>query len=307
MKNQYRKFVYLDENGRSFEFHAKKDVVLEATEEPDGKLIIRAIAISKQNYVNPPVPEGWKHISGEWNNGFIIRRDSDGSEMVWVPVESLDADGTLDGVTFNEKFGRRFYNETDILKGRFSEKYEGKIVLQKESIKKYGGFYISRYEISMSINKSVHSLKNQMPMINVDFFEAMRLAKSFEESDKVKSHLIFGAEYDSVLAWFIKSRARKIDEITVNSARWGNFADPENSLKGLAKTGSNETWCTNGIYDFAGNLDEWTQEKNGETCRVTRSGNYNLIGYLYPASYRNYRDARQGYQFTGFRIALYIK
>ena len=58
------------------------------------------------NYTDPPIPEGWKHVVGEWNNGFVIL-DSKGNNFVWVPVGFLDANGTLDGTNFSEKFGRR--------------------------------------------------------------------------------------------------------------------------------------------------------------------------------------------------------
>lgn len=306
MINQYRKIVYLDERGRSFEVQAKKDIILEAMEEPGGKLVIRALNISHMSCANPPIPEGWKHISGEWNNGYVIKRDKDGSEMVWVPVQILDADGTLDGKAFCEKFGRRYYRENEIAKNGFHEKFEGRLVLQAESIEKYGGFYISRYEISKS-GDQIHSVKDVMPLNNISFYEAMKLAKDFENTEKVKSHIPYGAEYDSVLAWFIKSKARTVKEIAENSAEWGNFPDAENALNQIARTGSNENWCTNGIYDLAGNLDEWTQEECRTDSYVTRSGHYSLNGHYYPACYRNYRKPGMKSNASGFRVVLFLK
>ena len=99
---RYEKFVLEAEKGITF-------VVSEGT---SGELIIRALNIAtaniySTNYVNPPIPEGYKHVCGKWNNGFVIKRCSDGSQFVWIPVGSLDSNGTLDGASFVEKFGRR--------------------------------------------------------------------------------------------------------------------------------------------------------------------------------------------------------
>ena len=95
------------------------------------------------NYVNPPILEGYKHICGKWNNGFVIERCSDGSQFVWIPVGSLDSNGILDGEHFSEKFGRRSYDVLDKFSDDdYNEPLNGELVKQVESVKKYGGFYI---------------------------------------------------------------------------------------------------------------------------------------------------------------------
>ena len=66
---------------------------------PDGELIIRASNINNlENYKNPPIPEGYKHFEGSWDNGFVIKRKSDESQFIWIPVGYLEYDGIL----FNE-------------------------------------------------------------------------------------------------------------------------------------------------------------------------------------------------------------
>ena len=188
----------------------------------------------------------------------------------------------------------------------YQEKLEGKLELQAESIEKYGGFYISRYQISMQDTKA-QSLKNRKPIDNVSFYDAMSIANSFENSKNVKSHLPFGAEYDSILAWIIKSGEKKRYEVVEDSTTWGNFANSDGAKKLAVETGSHEVYRANEIYDLAGNLDEWTQEEYGQGFRVTRSGHFGLDGHLYPVCYRNFRDPSKGCKFTGFRISLYIK
>ena len=69
-----------------FVLEAEKGITFEVSEGTSGELIIRALNIAtanvySTNYVNPPIPEGYKHVCGEWNNGFVIERCSDGSQL----------------------------------------------------------------------------------------------------------------------------------------------------------------------------------------------------------------------------------
>lgn len=61
-------------------------------------------------------------------------------QLVWVPVDLLEANGTLDGVNFNKKFGRRNYCDDVFSEDEFHEKLTDELALQLESVKKYGGF-----------------------------------------------------------------------------------------------------------------------------------------------------------------------
>ena len=303
MKNRYEKFV----------FEAEKGISFEVSEGTSGELIIRALNIAatvkvySTNYVNPPIPEGYKHICGEWNNGFVIERCSDGSQFVWVPVGSLDSNGTLDGVSFTEKFGRRNYRNDKFSEGGFHERLTNELALQLESVKKYGGFYISRYHISKSSKGKPQSVKGVMPWVDISFNQAKKVASTIEDSETVKSHLTYGAEYDSVLEWFINSNVRTCSEIAENSTNWGNYWNTKNSPRRLVETGRRKKWCTNNIYDFAGNVNEWTQEEKGSSYRVIRGGDYCFYGNYFPVAYRYYDSPNIFYNNTGFRATLYIK
>lgn len=302
MKNRYDKFV----------LEADKGIIFEVSEGTSGELIIRACNIYGanvyfENYVNPPIPEGYKHVEGDWNDGFVIERGSDGSQFVWIPVGFLDSNGTLDGEQFSEKFGRRNYRNDDFSDKKFNEPLTGDLLKQFESIKKYGGFYISRYSISKNSEGKPQSIKGAMPWTEINFDDAKTVASEFENREDVKSHLPFGCEYDSVLEWFIKSGARTLKDVAKDSTDWGNHWNTENSPQKVVETGLKEQWSTNRIYDFAGNVDEWTQEENGKSCRVIRGGNYYNFGCNYPAGCRicNYPD--DDFSNTGFRATLYIK
>jgi len=313
-KNRFKKFVFENEEGITFEANAKKGITFEVSEGTSGELIIRALNIAtanvySENYVNPPVPEGYKHICGQWNNGYVIERASDGSQFVWIPVGSLDSDGTLDGEHFSEKLGRRNYMGDEFSDDEFNETLNDELLEQIESVKKYGGFYISRYNISKSKKTGKpQSVKGAIPWVNININDAKEVAANFETSDAVTSHLTFGAEYDSVLAWFIKSNARTLEEVAEDSTQWGNHWNTKESPRKVVETGRRKAWCTNNIYDFAGNVDEWTQEENGNSYRVIRGGNYDIDGDFYPVAYRNhYGHPINCCNYTGFRATLCIK
>ncbi len=227
-------------------------------------------------------------------------------QLVWVPVGLLDANGTLDGEHFSEKFGRRNYMSNEFSDDEFNEALNDELLEQLESVKKYGGFYISRYNISKNSEGKPQSVKGVMPWVNINFDDAKKVASTIEDNE-VKSHLTFGAEYDSVLEWFIKTEVKTLAEIAEDSTEWGNHWNTENSPQEVVETGSREEWCDNNIYDFAGNVDEWTQEQNKSSYRVIRGGNYDDYGYDCPVAYRNYYDPNNYYFYTGFRATLYIK
>lgn len=295
-----------------FVLEAEKDITFEVSEGTSEELIIRALNIAtsnvySENYANPPIPEGYKHVCGEWNNGFVIERCSDGSQFVWIPVESLDSNGTLDGKHFSKKFGRRNYMNDEFSDDGFNEALNGELLEQFKSVKKYGGFYISRYNISKNSVGKPQSVKGARPWVNISFYEAKMISSTIEDNEAVKSHLTFGAEYDSVLEWFIKTEIKTRDEITVDSTEWGNHWNTRNSPKKVVETGSREEWCANNIYDFAGNVDEWTQEKNESLYRVIRGGFYGNGGYDFPVAYRDYYNPNSSFNRTGFRATLCIK
>ena len=189
----------------------------------------------------------------------------------------------------------------------FHEALNDELLEQLESVKKYGGFYISRYNISKSSEGKPQSVKGVMPWVNINFDDAKKIASTIEDNEVVKSHLTFGAEYDSVLEWFIQTEVKTLAEIAKDSTEWGNHWNTENSPRKVAETGSREEWCANNIYDFAGNVDEWTQEQNESSYRVIRGGYCDFVGDHCPVAFRYCDNPGNDRYFTGFRATLYIK
>lgn len=259
-------------------------------------------------YENPVVPTGYKHILGEWNTGFVIQRENDGSLLTWVPVGCLKANGTLDGVSFTEKFGRRKFLPDVFSEYSYHESMIPELISQVESIKKYEGFYISSCNISKNkITGKPQSVKGELPWTNINFPDAKLIASEFEMNDDITSHLTFGAEYDSLLEWLIQSGVKPRDEITKDSTKWGNYWNSNHSSCQLVTTGSQKSWEINNICDLAGNVDEWTQEEYGKEWHVIRGGSFSSTGNNGSAAQRFCYTNQYNYICTGYRIVLTIR
>lgn len=272
---------------------------IEVLEKTNGELVIRAANVYSEDYQNPPIPNGYKHVCGKWNNGFVIERYSDRSQFVWIPVGSLAPNGTLDSKIFSEKFFMTISLNDEFSAGQFNMNSNDVLYRQFESIKKYGGFYISRYHISKRNKGLPVSIKNSMPWIRIGAIHADEIAASIENSAEVESHLPFIAEYDLIKAWLIKTKVRTpyIDE---------EYLDKRHTWD-VVNTGRKLECCANNIYDIVSNMQEWVKKKDGGLIYFWANfRKYENEGYS-PVSF-NYDHFEYCHNVAiGFRASLYIK
>lgn len=294
-----------------------KRIVLEAAEgitfrvqKGKNEIVIKAImediksSNSSYNYENPYIPEGYVYLKGEWQNGFVIQNLVDKSEFVWVPVGWLDEEATLDGKNFKEKFGRVNWYNSDFSQSGYHEEVNYDFI---ESVNKYGGFYFARYHASNEDGKIVFK-KGNMPWCNINYRDAANLAAYYAHGSKdVASQITSGAAFDSVLRWIIKFKAKTIHEVVKDSTGWGNYWNSIDSTKEIMPSGSRKRWCVCNIYDIVGNVDEWTSEQYGISFLVLRGGNFNVVGYDWPAADRCGESPDNYCDLTSFRAVLYIK
>ena len=161
-----------------------------------------------------------------------------------------------------------------------------------ESIAKYKGFYIGRYELSTKTENGVKvgiEQKDKASQTNTNWYELYKYSKNIAGSENMQTRMIWGCQWDVTCKW-LKEHNYDIN----NSSAWGNYKDSVSPANGgnyeqnnNKNTGSNENWKANNIYDLAGNCKEWTQEANSTDRRALRGGVYLNNGSDTPASNRS--------------------
>ena len=190
--------------------------------------------------------------------------------------------------------------------------------IEIDSVKRYGGFYIGRYEVG--IENGTQDLigykedeytapsnewtgwKNGKAVVQKDRQvwnyitrdKAKKVAEGMYENNKaVMSRLCSSYAWDTALQ-FIGG------EYTVNS-------EGDNYSGNLNKTGENST-ARKGIYDMGGNVGEWTTEVlsyEDVPCTV-RGGSYSLTASGYPAGVRVYASMPCAFNNVAFRSTLFV-
>ena len=188
-----------------------------------------------------------------------------------------------------------------------------------ESIAKYKGFYIGRYELSTKTENGVTvgiEQKGEASQTETSWYELYKYSKNIAGSENMQTRMIWGCQWDVTCKW-LEEHNYDIN----NSSAWGNCSNyntANNYAEGSEKyeagagkkqnTGSSENWKANNIYDLAGNCREWTQEANSTNRRPGRGGFYYCSGSSDPASVRYYNfPDRSDYGENASRASLYIK
>ena len=181
-----------------------------------------------------------------------------------------------------------------------------------QSIQKYDGFYIGRYELTGSVGSPTVQ-QGQTVITSQNWYNLYKACKNVVvagEEYGAQSTMIYGNQWDEVMAWLIATGEKSDSQVNSDSSSWGNY----NNSTGAATTnsgskqtsGKNEAWQANNIYDLAGNCWEWTQEAYSTNSRVIRGGNYSGSGSGGPASDRvNYGPSNADSYYSS-RPALYV-
>ena len=179
------------------------------------------------------------------------------------------------------------------------------VTLYKNSVNKYGGFYIARYEAgsenkrtsSSGTTNVVLSQANKYPYNYISQTESITKAATINNGKtNVTASLINGAAWDRTLNWILETNSNmSLTDINEDSTSWGNYFNSQFNFTGKYSTddGKNFTDVTistqkpkkdsyslgtgvteytkrNNIYDLAGNCWEWTTESSSSSTRVDR-------------------------------------
>ncbi len=220
---------------------------------------------------------------------------------------------------------------------------EATVRLYKNSVNKYGGFFIARYEAGCdnireygdSIeNVTVYSQANKYPFNWINRTNSITKAKEIARGKtSVTAGLINGATWDRTLNWILETNNNmSLVDINEDCTSWGNFWDSKFNFTGKYSTsyGNNFTEATtstekpdnsayllgtgvtdytrkNNIYDLAGNCYEWTTEFLESINPVARGGSFGKNDFSEFASSRTNRGSQEdSTDDISFRPSLYI-
>ena len=227
---------------------------------------------------------------------------NDTANKIYNPDSGLREPAYLSDPTYGDKSEN---NSIGLTLSEMQENYKN----MATSVAKYGGFYVGRYETSLSdsnknsagTNGVAQSKQGVIPISTGDTMIWYGLYKIQNKTytginDSVESSMIWGSQYDRILIW-AKNGDDK-DRIMDTSS--GNYSGK------ITITGDNtyKNDKINNIRDLGGNLREWTLEAFDTNFRVFRGGVYS---YNFSASYQHGNYPNYTYNYYGSRMTLYIK
>ena len=284
-----------------------------------------------------PIPEGYivSENSDEniVNKGLVIS-DSRGNEYVWISctVDSssnklqykrtewgVEKDGTDNSRAIKDELTLKdidvTYSKTDTDNGineEISKEIVAQINAEKESIKKYGGYYIGRYEVGKD-NKTAVIKAEQEPYVNIKWSKAYELAKGIGGGEGATTYLCSSYSWDTAINFIQNTTGKNYATSIIGfNGNWksqevkdssGKVIKPVNTAQRL-NTGLTTALCN--IYDMGGNVGEFTTELNPGTSEtvVLRGGHNNDIR---PAGYRWDHSSGSAFSNYGFRATLFLK
>ena len=216
------------------------------------------------------------------------------------------------------------YDTDSIIKNLGKTTHEFLVRLEQEfndminSIEKYGGFYIGRYETGDLGKEKVIIKKGNINLDNQSWYSMYKKCKELRDNNiNVETGIIWGSQWDRTLMWLIETKNKTKQQI-VNSTTWGNYKDStfeyldnDGNKKTKVKeetikipSGSSEYTKANNIYDLAGNVRDWNMECS-RYGRASRSISWIANGEQ--GAYYRYDEPMLSYYGLGCRAMLYIK
>lgn len=284
-----------------------------------------------------PIPEGYivSENSDEniVNKGLVIS-DSRGNEYVWISctVDSssnklqykrtewgVEKDGTDNSRAIKDELTLKdidvTYSKTDTDNGineEISKEIVAQINAEKESIKKYGGYYIGRYEVGKD-NKTAVIKAEQEPYVNIKWSKAYELAKGIGGGEGATTYLCSSYSWDTAINFIQNTTGKNYATSIIGfNGNWksqevkdssGKVIKPVNTAQRL-NTGLTTALCN--IYDMGGNVGEFTTELNpGTSETVVLRGGY--ISVSIPAGVRWDISCGIAVSYCGFRATLFLK
>ena len=205
-----------------------------------------------------------------------------------------------------------------LLKQLMQQFTDSDISIHEDSVNKYGGFYIARYEAgagsknprtsSSGTTDVVLSQANKYPYNYISQTDSITKAATINNGKtNVTASLINSAVWDRTLNWLEETKTVTRAEL-FDSTSWGNYKNSQFNFTGkystdhgdtftdvttstqkpesdfyLLGTGVTEYTKRNNIYDLAGNCWEWTTESYSSDNRVSRGRFLPRLWFILPS------------------------
>lgn len=168
------------------------------------------------------------------------------------------------------------------------------------SVEKYKGFYVARYELGIEGSNIVS--KNTWKNSNITTATALssqtnswyglyRACKNYS-STNVTSNMIWGCQYDAIMNWMAKQK-KDVGNKNVNKYNKEQI------------TGKANVDMLNNIYDLYGSNYEWTLEAKNDNNRIWRGGGAGSREAFSPSN-RDYFEPVRQYGNVTTRLTLYV-
>ena len=296
------------------------------------------------------IPKGFYYVGGTKADGIVIsdnptdenvyskEKHADqanipgdglvGNQFVWVPVETPADFKTYTSYYSNGSTQSMTNYHEPSQEGYRYDGEETEYNLMKQSVETNEGFYVARYEagkekingVDTVVSKKGANVWNYIAwgdsMTSIGTDGAVAKAQGMytnKEEYAVTSTLIYGAQWDAIMAWIdpaYKTTSCEADSFVRDSTGKGNYNESANTntWKGdVATCGISDDYRVKNIYDLAGNVREWTMEASSTNRRVYRGGYCDTTGSNHPASYRyGFYPDNDSNAYIGFRVALYL-
>jgi len=182
-----------------------------------------------------------------------------------------------------------YENTVEGLKRQYQDEFNDMV----ESVKKYGGFFVGRYETSRFLS-DIEIKENKVSISGYSWYDLYNEQKKlYSKSDKesVVSGMIWGCQWDTIVKWGLEGT--KAERKYIESSEEKN----KNKLKN--------------IYDLGENHIEWTMEgaTSGRSVRGHRVeyGLWGVKSYRSLTSRSHSIEPYNKYTIATSRVQLYIK
>ncbi len=162
-------------------------------------------------------------------------------------------------------------NDNDEVLKNWRKHLQDELEKLKESIQKYSGFYVGRYEMGNVAKDKATVTRNNRNVGSLNWHEFYQKSKTVVQNTNIESSMIWGCQWDAIMRWFI-SQGGENEKYAYDGKYKGNHHIAGGTGDQLP-TGSNDNYSVNNIFDMMGNYGELTIEAAETYCRVSRRGN----------------------------------